>query len=139
RETLARHGVRAGDRVGICAPKSIGTVIGVFGALKAGAAYVPVDASAPAQRNALILGDCSVRVVITTEDRVEGLRAANNAGPLPRLEALGFLDHLGVGLVLLGGPEPPGPAAEPAPRPTDPLAYILYTSGSTGRPKGVVH
>jgi len=137
-DALLRHGVRAGDRVGICAPKSIGSVVGIFGALKAGAAYVPIDASAPPQRSALILGDCTVRAVVTTQDRVDGLRAAGAAGPLPALEDLGFLDAFGARLVLLGGPDPedaPASGAEGA----EALAYILYTSGSTGRPKGVVH
>ncbi|MDQ3605406.1 MAG: AMP-binding protein, partial [Gemmatimonadota bacterium] len=56
-ELLLRHGVRPGDRVGIYAPKTISTVAAIFGILKAGAAYVPVDAGAPPQRNAFILGD----------------------------------------------------------------------------------
>ena len=52
---LRAVGVASGDRVGICMPKSIGSLTGVFGALRAGAAYVPVDSTAPAERNARII------------------------------------------------------------------------------------
>src|SRR5262245_43220816 len=57
RDLLIRHGVRPADRVGIYAPKSLGSVISIFGVLKAAAAYVPVDPTAPPERNAYILRD----------------------------------------------------------------------------------
>lgn len=38
--TLIENGVRSGDRVGICAPKSIGSVVSILGTLKTGAACV---------------------------------------------------------------------------------------------------
>ena len=47
---LVRSGVRPGDRVGIYGHKSVGTVVALFGILKAGAAYVPVDPDAPPAR-----------------------------------------------------------------------------------------
>lgn len=49
---LESLGFDAGDRVGICAAKSIGSVAGIFGVLEAAGAYVPVDLDAPARRNA---------------------------------------------------------------------------------------
>ncbi len=61
RGILASHGVGTGDRVGLCAPKSIGSVASIFGILKAGAAYVPVDWSAPPARNGFIFSNCSVK------------------------------------------------------------------------------
>lgn len=137
RDALVRHGVQPGDRVGIYAPKSIGTVISIFGVLKAGAAYVPVDPTAPPARNAYILGDCSVRLIVVARELAEGLRLASN-GNLPTLEELGTHGGQGPDLLLLQGPKPEGtsPAAE---RTLSNLAYILYTSGSTGKPKGVIH
>src|ERR1051325_9797233 len=62
---LCQLGVRRGDRVGIYMRKSVDAVASILGILKTGAAYVPVDPSAPVSRNAYILNDCSVRVVIT--------------------------------------------------------------------------
>src|SRR5215831_5287911 len=67
RDRMRRMGVGRGDRVGIYVRKSIDTVATIFGILKSGAAYTPVDPSAPAARNAYILNDCSVKVVIVEE------------------------------------------------------------------------
>src|SRR5688572_10921586 len=52
RDRLHALGVRPGDRVGIYMRKSIDAVAAICGILKTGAAYVPVDPGAPAQRNA---------------------------------------------------------------------------------------
>ncbi|MBL8984580.1 MAG: AMP-binding protein, partial [Gemmatimonadetes bacterium] len=60
RDRLVAMGVVRGDRVGIYARKSIDAYAGMLGAMKAGAAYVPVDYAAPAWRTAYILSDCAV-------------------------------------------------------------------------------
>src|SRR5262245_37400499 len=65
RDRLVQLGVRRGDRVGLHLHKSIDSVVTLFGAMKAGAAYVPVDAQSPMARAAYILSDCQVRVVVT--------------------------------------------------------------------------
>src|SRR5262245_42555577 len=64
RDRLWKMGVRPGDRVGICCPKSIDTVAAIFGVLKTGAAYVPCDPHAPASRNAYILSNCGVKAAL---------------------------------------------------------------------------
>jgi amino acid adenylation domain-containing protein len=129
---LARHGLKPGDRVGICAPKTITTVVSIFGILGARGVYVPVDVSAPAARNAGIFSDCDVRMIVVAPSAVEALRAAM---PGRRLEKLA---DLGENLVLVGESEKPSTVSSNAGSPDD-VAYILYTSGSTGKPKGVVH
>jgi amino acid adenylation domain-containing protein len=139
---LIDGGVHPGDRVGLFLPKSVEAVAAVYGVLKAGAAYVPMDPKSPVIRAAAIAGDCTVSAVVTTAVRASSL-----------LTELGSHQP---GLVLLAGDEE---LAEPLPvqsvtfaeatadqNPADPavgvidtdLAYILYTSGSTGRPKGVM-
>ena len=135
---LKELGVKPGDRVGICAPKSIGTVAGVFGTLEAGAAYVPVDVDAPAQRNAFIFQDCSVRAIIADRKVVEGLQGAWDGRAPEAARELAFLNPYGADLVLLDTHESDAPAPELPPGEA-PLSYILYTSGSTGKPKGVMH
>ncbi len=85
---LAAAGVGAGDRVGLCLPKSIDSVAGVFAILKLGAAYVPVDAGAPAERNAFIFDDCGVAAVVGPGGEVEA-RAPSPRVPSP--EGLAYI------------------------------------------------
>ncbi len=134
REQLATHGVTEGDRVGLYLEKSLESVAAIFGILKAGAAYVPVDPHAPAPRNRYIFANCSVRAIVTDAARAEKLKSEGNEAAFGRALPFSTPDVLGTSLVLLGAPAPcaPSPVAEP-------LAYILYTSGSTGKPKGVMH
>jgi amino acid adenylation domain-containing protein len=129
-------GVRPGDRVGIALPKSIDALACLYGAMKAGAAYVPVDPAAPASRNALILADCEVAATFAAAHRSQELIAALaleswSPGILSVEPRAG-----GAGLARLTEAVP-GPPPDPRIDPGD-LAYVLYTSGSTGRPKGVM-
>lgn len=141
RDRLIRMGVEPEDRVGIYLRKSIDTVASIFGVLKSGAAYVPVDPSAPATRNGYILGDCSVRAVITESRFATALKEQLNLeGVAPQILLLddvgggkGLKDALDAAQAL--DPAAAGATVDPE---VDALAYILYTSGSTGKPKGVM-
>lgn len=137
RDRLYRSGVRSGDRVGIHLHKSIDSLAAVFGILKTGAAYVPVDPDAPPERNAYILADCAVKAILVEADRLDGLQAEPAAAE-SRPEYL-VLAGTGGGeplrRMLESDPAPSVDSAEPDP---ERLAYILYTSGSTGKPKGVM-
>lgn len=143
RDRLVHLGVTAGDRVGLYLVKSVDAIAGIFGILKAGAAYVPVDPSAPPARCAYILNNCSVRVIIT-ERRLEAALRAELAG-LGAVPPLLLLDMdesegrlpLDRALADAQAADPAAPAAGVDPG-LDGLAYILYTSGSTGKPKGVM-
>lgn len=138
RDHLHAAGVRPGDRVGFCLHKSIDSIATLFGVLKAGAAYVPVDPTAPASRNGYIFANCAVRALFTEATMSESLGA--------ELESLGHDTELFVLPSVGGGAGLDAALAgrgEVAAVPTvnsdpDDLAYILYTSGSTGRPKGVM-
>ena len=79
---LLRLGVAPGDRVGILAPKSAAAVIGLYGALKAGACYVPLDPKAPAGRLSHIVADSGAAVIVADEARAS--QAATLAGAVPR-------------------------------------------------------
>jgi amino acid adenylation domain-containing protein len=119
---LRTLGVGPETVVGVLAESSPELVAGLLGVLKAGAAYLPLDPSHPAERLSLILAESAAPVVLTQE----ALR-----GRLPDARAR---------IICLDGDwEESGhfvsiPATRVEP---DSLAYVIYTSGSTGRPKGV--
>jgi amino acid adenylation domain-containing protein len=141
RNRLHAIGVRTGDRVGIVLRKSIDTVAAIYGILKAGAAYVPVEYTAPAARNAYIMQNCGVKAVVIEESLQAGWSAeASKLGPLPVLFSVpgaGGGGRLREALERADAVRPAPDVADGTPDGND-LAYILYTSGSTGKPKGVM-
>jgi amino acid adenylation domain-containing protein len=142
RDRLASLNVGRGSRVGIYLRKSAESVASIFGILKVGAAYVPVDPTAPPSRNAYIHGDCDSRLVIIERRfeaayREEMARLGRQAPPMIVLESVGGGDHLEAALDGLDRQSTVASTAT-VDSEADDLAYILYTSGSTGRPKGVM-
>lgn len=137
RDYLIASGVRQGDRVGLYLRKSIDAVAAIYGILKAGCAYVPVDFSAPPSRNAYIMHNCLVKVLLTErrfEDKLREELARLGAEPI-----LCCIEQAGGGLGLTDVMAKLSPTAASTVIPdVDDLAYILYTSGSTGKPKGVM-
>jgi len=141
RDRLVALGVEPGDRVGFFLRKSIDSVVTLFGILRAGGTYVPVDPEAPAGRNAFIFADCRVRAVVTEERVAPQLRSAlAETGHAPAIVVLDESERpvrWEETLVRLDG-ESPAPSTADHASDVDDLAYILYTSGSTGNPKGVM-
>ena len=88
--SLVAHGVRRGDRVGLWLAKSPDAVVALYGIMKAGAAYVPIDPTAPAARLVYIARDCELAGLVTTRDRAGALDEAF-AGRAP-MRALWFAD-----------------------------------------------
>jgi amino acid adenylation domain-containing protein len=141
RDRLLQLRVEPADRVGICMRKSADAVASMFGVIKAGAAYVPADPTAPASRNAFIFHNCAVKVVIV-ESRLAD-RLSEEFKQLGFAPATIVIDGVGAGVPLtkaldrLDAVSPASSVPSAAPESSQ-LAYILYTSGSTGRPKGVM-
>ncbi len=133
-------GVRKGDRVGIYMPKAIDTPVALFGIMKAGAAYVPLDPSAPVERIGGLLRDCDIRCIISSRQQKRGLKQlARTQSPVEYV--IGAEDEINLGWRTISwsaisklSHSSPGVRVD-----QDDLAYIIYTSGSTGAPKGIMH
>jgi acyl-CoA ligase (AMP-forming) (exosortase A-associated) len=125
---LRERGLQRGDRVGIYLDKRIETVVSIFGASAAGGVFVPINPVLKPRQVAHILADCSVRVLVTTPERLELLEDELPATAVEQVILLG--EQWDACL---------GDAEHVEPRVVDvDMAAILYTSGSTGKPKGVV-
>ncbi|MFC7310690.1 amino acid adenylation domain-containing protein [Streptomyces monticola] len=121
-QVLRVAGAGRDQRVGLCTERSTELVVGLLGILKAGAGYVPVDPSYPADRREYIL-DSSDATLVVADAASAGLIASRTVIPVD------------------ARPEDsrPDDAAAVPPQPDDAgLAYIIFTSGSSGQPKGVM-
>ncbi|MEU7005499.1 amino acid adenylation domain-containing protein [Streptomyces sp. NPDC046332] len=124
---LVSRGVVAEDVVAVAVPRSVDLVVSLLAVMKAGAAYLPLDADHPQDRIAYMLADAGARTVVTTRELSDALPDAPGVAHLlldaPSLTAeCDALDGADLGLDIA----------------LDRAAYVIYTSGSTGRPKGVV-
>jgi amino acid adenylation domain-containing protein len=122
---LRALGVKPNSCVAVCAERSLEMVIALYGVLKAGAAYLPLEPGDPRDRLAFLLDDAKPVAIVA------------QAAVADRIPAIG------VPLLALGI-DGRGLVEAPTTRPVcvtsgDDLAYVIYTSGSTGRPKGVAN
>lgn len=124
---LAHHlislGLEPGATVGLCLDHSVQFIVAALGILKAGAAYLPLDATYPIGRLSHMLRDADALFLIT------------NSRQLPKLTdgpwATVYIDDEEE-VFTKSSASDPGITLEP-----NMLAYLVYTSGSTGKPKAV--
>lgn len=141
--TLQEQGIGVGSRVGLYLDKSSAAIVSIFGILKAGAAYVPLDPASPVPRVALIAEDCQLVAIVGNAARLAALLPCLPVPP-PHLivtegSAAGLRQSTQSQLIeweVVRGASVAALAESVAIE--NDLAYILYTSGSTGRPKGVM-
>jgi amino acid adenylation domain-containing protein len=121
---LSKRGIGPESVVAVCVDRSIEMVVALFGVLKAGAAFVPVDPSYPAERVAFLLQNSRAPIVLT-QRRVLATLPASPAKTI-------CVDEEWPEIARETTAAPPGRATP------ENAAYVIYTSGSTGQPKGSV-
>ncbi|SEM77971.1 amino acid adenylation domain-containing protein [Chitinophaga rupis] len=104
------YDMAADDLVGIELPRGLNLVTAIFGVLKAGAAYVPIDPNNPEDRKSYIKKDAACKCIIDP-DFMAGFEPCADQYPVQN----------------------PGKINN-----AKSLVYVIYTSGSTGHPKGVM-
>jgi amino acid adenylation domain-containing protein len=120
---LQSQGAGPDTLVGIFLERSIDSVVSQLAVLKAGAAYLPLNPAAPADRLAAMLRDAGVSSVVTRSDVAAKLPAGK--WNLIRMDA----DRELIATHQFAPRDSANHGAD--------LAYVIYTSGSTGQPKGV--
>ena len=144
RRLLETTGIQK-QRIGIYMAKSPEAVAAIFGVLKSGACYVPLDPQAPVERLKLIIQDCGIEILITSIQKQSILAEIVKLGS--PMQMVIYVDDDGKKNItsLLISTVALNPAIEGSTPPLvspdyneSALAYILYTSGSTGQPKGVM-
>ncbi|MEU8887611.1 amino acid adenylation domain-containing protein [Streptomyces sp. NPDC048442] len=134
-------GVGTDDCVGLFTEPSLDLMVGAWGVLFAGAAYLPLSPEYPEDRLRYMIENSRTNVVVTQEHLRERLAALvpqgtrivtpDEAAEVPAADVHHCTVSTAAARTQRAGVTVPGP------RP-DSLAYVIYTSGSTGRPKGVM-
>ncbi|MEV2218883.1 amino acid adenylation domain-containing protein [Nocardia vinacea] len=129
---LAGRGVGSESLVAVAMRRGIEMVVAIYGVLRAGGAYVPIDPDHPAERSEYVLSSAVPVCVLTTTGT--GFETETDT-PLVYVDADLFeLPVRSAADASIFGDLPTDSVAPPLP---DNTAYVIYTSGSTGRPKGV--
>jgi amino acid adenylation domain-containing protein len=118
---LHSEGIGVGARVAIFMERSSEMFVAVLAALKAGAAYIPLNPRHPTERIRFVLSDAAPAVVLT-QQRLAQMLPASRARVISVDAVRQSINSDEVNL--------------PAPISRECLAYVIYTSGSTGQPKG---
>lgn len=121
---LRQEGVGKDSIVGLFIDRSPEMITGIFGILRAGGAYLPIDPTYPPERRNLIIANSGTGTILTSEKH-------RNSLPEGSFKVLTFRD------ISLTAQQADDPATRVNVMPDD-LAYVIYTSGSTGIPKGVM-
>ena len=125
---IRARGIACGKTVGICLPRSAQLPEVILGALRSGAAYVPLDPAYPRERLRFQAKDAGIDLLIADEQTARFLDWPAAYTLLLDREAGQITGHPDTRL---------SPDLRQDAGPDDP-AYVIYTSGSTGLPKGVV-
>ncbi|MCP4148397.1 MAG: AMP-binding protein, partial [bacterium] len=122
---LQNRGVEKNRLLGILVDRSLEMITGILGILKNGCGYVPLNPKAPVERNAYMLDECAVDMLLTVR------AMSQSAEKITSAKKIVYLDEIHHTLPTGQNPESIAPYRETG------IAYVIFTSGSTGKPKGV--
>ncbi len=129
---LIKMGIRAGDRIGLCAPNSADWITFYFGVLKAGAVAITLSSLLKQDELTLLLNHSKPRVIFTTGERLGGLENLRGTAGIEKVICpegditLQRVLDMGTG------------SFKAVDRDRTDTAAVLYTGGTTGIPKGVM-
>ncbi|XLS30267.1 amino acid adenylation domain-containing protein [Flavobacteriaceae bacterium M23B6Z8] len=118
---LIREGIATGQVVGLMLDRSIHIPVAIFGVLKAGAAYLPIDPSLPEDRIKFMLAKCNATHLLVTE-----AYSKFEIEDIP----VSIIDAPAVKVTPVDAPSLQTSSSD--------TAYCIFTSGSSGLPKGVM-
>ena len=118
---LRSFNVNPDDIIGISADRSFAMIIGIWGIIKAGCAYLPLDPRGPSERTNFMLLDSKAKLLLVQNKNDHDI---NFSGPVIELEDPDIYNGKDENPLIVNKPRN--------------LAYVIYTSGSTGKPKGVM-
>ncbi|MEY9840336.1 amino acid adenylation domain-containing protein [Streptacidiphilus sp. EB103A] len=119
---LRSRGIGPGSVVGLLAGRTVAAFAGLWGVLRTGACYLPLDVRHPDHRLATLLATSGSSHCLVERPHEQRDFAPDGCTPV-------LLDDLAAA-------DAPADIADAVISPAD-LAYIIFTSGSTGQPKGV--
>ncbi|CAM5998880.1 unnamed protein product [Sphagnum balticum] len=135
---LIERGIVQGSCVGIAIRKSADYIRALLGIWYAGAAFVPIDPTLPAERIRYICAEANIRILLINE------KSALNSEDLEpvtcelvALTELAALKNLATLATLTALETKSNRSAKFPVHSGEDLAYVIFTSGSTGQPKGV--
>lgn len=117
---LIQQGVKDKQIIGILVDRSPECIIAIYGVLKAGCTYLPIDVEYPLDRINYILNDSKVSVLLTNEE----INTIEFSGKLLNIKKELTKNYDKENMI--------------KPISSESLAYVIYTSGTTGNPKGIM-
>ena len=118
---LRSKGAQPDQVIAIMVERSFAMIIGLFGIIKAGAAYLPISPDNPPDRINYMLENAGVKVLLVQNKTTN------------RVKFEGVIINLEDPQIYAGSTKNPIVVNKP-----QDLIYVIYTSGSTGKPKGVM-
>jgi long-chain acyl-CoA synthetase len=132
--SLARMGIKVGDRVTLYAPNSWEWIVSYYGALKTGAVINPINVMLTPAEVAFVTRDCGASALIGSPDKIKPALESGVTG----LTAIAFGGQSVAGAMLFNELIAKRQTFEPVAVKPEALSTIGYTSGTTGHPKGAM-